>query len=420
MSPNRHVTLSLKQKMQIIKEIKCKEKTKQEVCVKYKCSMSTINRIIQNEKNILENSKMHNLSSKRIRNGACYDVDRAVSIWFDQMRASGAIISANMILEKSKQFAVTLNKDFNPTTGWLWRWQKREGISLKKIHGEAASADSESANNFINTLFPNLIEGYKSSDIFNADESGLFFKALPVSTLSRKESHNNGFKSSKDRLTLLFICNATGDYKKVIIIGKPKNPRCFKNKIVPLKYYPHQKAWMTREIWESILISLDEEMAKQNRKIILFVDNAASHKTRKILKNINIQYLPANTTSLIQPLDQGIIHSFKAYYRQIIIRKQISAIESGKTIGEFAKSINIFNALHIIKHVWWLVRPLSITRCFQKAKFISECDAAPSAENEQDDITETISDLSGDEFDNYNTSVVTTIWCAVDNLQMKR
>ncbi|CAD7093787.1 unnamed protein product [Hermetia illucens] len=192
---------------------------------------------------------MHNLSSKRIRNGACYDVDRAVSIWFDQMRASGAIISTNMILEKSKQFAVTLNKDFNPTTGWLWRWQKREGISLKKIHGEAASADSESANNFINTLFPNLIEGYKSSDIFNADESGLFFKALPVSTLSRKESHNNGFKSSKDRLTLLFICNATGDYKK--------------------------------------------------------------------------------------------------------------------------------------------------------AKFISECDAAPSAENEQEDITETISDLSGDEFDNY-------------------
>ncbi|CAD7089683.1 unnamed protein product [Hermetia illucens] len=192
---------------------------------------------------------MHNLSSKRIINGAYYDVDRAVSIWFDQMIASGAIISTNMILEKSKQFAVTLNKDFNPTTGWLWRWQKRDGISLKKIHGETASADSESANNFINTLFPNLIEGYKSSDIFNADESGLFFKALPVSTLSRKESHNNGFKSSKDRLTLLFICNATGDYKK--------------------------------------------------------------------------------------------------------------------------------------------------------AKFISECDAAPSAENEQEDITETISDLSGDEFDNY-------------------
>ncbi|CAD7078334.1 unnamed protein product [Hermetia illucens] len=47
------------------------------------------------------------------------------------------------------------------------------------------------------------------------------------------------------------------------------------------------------------------------------------------------------------------------------------------------------------------LRPLSITRCFQKAKFISECDAAPSAENEQEDITETISDLSGDEFDNY-------------------
>ncbi|CAD7078333.1 unnamed protein product [Hermetia illucens] len=119
---------------------------------------------------------------------------------FGLMRASGAIISTNMILEKSKQFAVTLNKDFNPTTGWLWRWQKRKGISLKTIHGGAASADSESANNFINTLFPNLIEGYKSSDIFNADESGLFFKALPVSTLSRKERHNNGFIINRQKI----------------------------------------------------------------------------------------------------------------------------------------------------------------------------------------------------------------------------
>lgn len=130
---------------------------------------------------------------------------------------------------------------------------------------------------------------------------------------------------------------------------------------------------MTNEIWSDILTSLDAEMIEQNRKIILFIDNAGCHKITKSLKNITVEFLPAHTTALIQPIDQGIVRCFKSYYRQIIIRKQISAIEEGKSLKEFTTSISILDALHFIKRAWWLVKPNSIINCFKKASKIHVC-----------------------------------------------
>lgn len=57
----------------------------------------------------------------------------------------------------------------------------------------------------------------------------------------------------------------------------------------------------------------DKKKKKQIRKIILFLDNATSHPDLK-LKNINLIFLPPNTTSHCQPLDQFIIQNFKVIY----------------------------------------------------------------------------------------------------------
>jgi len=55
-------------------------------------------------------------------------------------------------------------------------------------------------------------------------------------------------------------------------------------------------------------------MKKENRKILLLLDNAPVHNTDKVFSNIELYYLPLNSTSKIQPLDQGIIKAFKAHY----------------------------------------------------------------------------------------------------------
>lgn len=105
---------------------------------------------------------------------------------------------------------------------------------------------------------------------------------------------------------------------------------------------------MTTNLWHEILHSLDSEMQIENKKIIWCVDNASCHKTPQHLTNIEVQFLPPNTTALIQPLDQGIISAFKAYYRQIIVKKQISALERDMAIKDFYKSISHLDALFFL------------------------------------------------------------------------
>ncbi|XP_018794411.1 PREDICTED: tigger transposable element-derived protein 6-like [Bactrocera latifrons] len=109
-----------------------------------------------------------------------------------------------MVREKAQQLAVNMDVEFEPTLGWLYRWQKREGISVKQIHGEGASANIKSANDFFE-LLPNLIQNYSAKDIFNADESGLSYKALPRSSLTSSGDNSKEFKSSKERLTCQFV-----------------------------------------------------------------------------------------------------------------------------------------------------------------------------------------------------------------------
>jgi hypothetical protein len=83
----------------------------------------------------------------------------------------------------------------------------------------------------------------------------------------------------------------------------------------------------------SFLHSLDAQMGAQNRQIILFVDNCAAHpKYTSFLRNVKVVQYPANCTSTLQPLDLGIIHSLKAYYRKRIVQTSICLMELGKEV----------------------------------------------------------------------------------------
>ncbi|GFV92214.1 tigger transposable element-derived protein 1 [Trichonephila clavipes] len=80
------------------------------------------------------------------------------------------------------------------------------------------------------------------------------------------------------------------------------------------------KAWMTTAIFtewfNNCFVPEMEAYMKEKSldfKVLLIVDNAASHPQLEH-PNVQLVFLSLNTTSLIQPLDQGIIATFKKYY----------------------------------------------------------------------------------------------------------
>ncbi|CAF1493533.1 unnamed protein product [Adineta ricciae] len=147
-------------------------------------------------------------------------------------------------------------------------------------------------------------------------------------------------------MTVLFLCNSTGTEKKAYVIGKFKNPRCFKKARPPLPYYSSVNAWMTSWIWSDILQKFDQELGK--RKNLLFADNASFHKINETLKNIKIICMLPNTTSLIQPLDRGIIRTTKMHHPTQVMREMLQAVNDGTSIIDYAKSIAIFEALPLL------------------------------------------------------------------------
>ena len=70
------------------------------------------------------------------------------------------------------------------------------------------------------TLQSLLLE-YSLQDIFNADETVLFFRLLPDKTLEFKGVDCHGGKKSKERLTVMVCANMAGSEKMpLLVIGK--------------------------------------------------------------------------------------------------------------------------------------------------------------------------------------------------------
>src|SRR6266542_6439334 len=120
-------------------------------------------------------------------------------------------------------------------------------------------------------------------------------------------------KQSKDRVIILLICNAIGNDKlSPLFIHKYENPWTLKNinkKTLSVDYYWNKKSWMQVSIWNEYIKKLNNRMRRQNRNILLLVDNAPTHALYETtyLTNITIKYLPPNTMSHLQPYDQDII-----------------------------------------------------------------------------------------------------------------
>ena len=182
------------------------------------------------------------------------------------------------------------------------------------------------------------------------------------------------------RLTGLAASNALGEKLPMYVIGKSANPRCFKHiKSLPCKYANQAKSWMDSDIFTSWLKELVRKMIAEGRKITVIVDNCPAHPNVEGLQTVELIFLTPNTTSKLQPMDQGVIRSLKAKYRSAVVKLYITRIESGKELPK----ISILDAMKFLVQAWNRVSKDTIQNCFRRAG-ISK-DAQTDAVEEIDD-----------------------------------
>ena len=113
--------------------------------------------------------------------------------------------------------------------------------------------------------------------------------------------------------------------------GKGKKPRSFKGTKVCVEnllvhYCNQQSAWMDKYIFQNwfhkkfVTVVWDHLKSRGlPPEFILQLDNAPSHPEETLLKTddgkIFAKFLSTNVTSLIQPMDQGVISCFKKFHR---------------------------------------------------------------------------------------------------------
>ncbi|CAG8835716.1 15503_t:CDS:2, partial [Racocetra persica] len=75
----------------------------------------------------------------------------------------------------------------------------------------------------------------------------------------------------------------------------------------------------------------NKEMKKSNRNILLILDGASLHVIGAVtLINVKVLKLPPYVTSKIQPMDAGIIASFKTHYHRMQLQHALDFDEAGK------------------------------------------------------------------------------------------
>lgn len=98
------------------------------------------------------------------------------------------------------------------------------------------------------------------------------------------------------------------------------------------------------------------------------VDNCAAHTTsHELLSHITICFLPLNTTSHLQPMDQGIIRSLKSHYRNFLVQFWLRFVNENQKF----RLPNALEAVFMINMAWEKVSAKVIQNCFAHSGIFS-------------------------------------------------
>jgi hypothetical protein len=342
----------------------------------YSLSYSTASDILSDRNKHLDIMDF-NLQAKKDRGAQWQVLEAALSDWairFDQAYGS---VTGDLIRIKATELWSKLPiyqglECLSWSEGWLSGFKSRFNFHRRRKAGESGSVEITEDILIRMQELQQIKAQFRPENIYNMDETGFLWKRLPLSGLT---TSSLGKKVDKTRITVNLCCNENSSDKLPLwFIGKAQRPRCFVQNHI---YIPENKgffwrwnstAWMVTEIMIEWLQWFD---TRAQRPVLLLMDNFSAHEaaveiiqaSASLLKWTQIEWFPANTTSVFQPLDQGIIQNWKCYVRKELLRFLMAEFDAGR---DYTKTHHVLRAIEWGIQAWGTVEPQTIINCWQK------------------------------------------------------
>jgi hypothetical protein len=127
----------------------------------------------------------------RAREAKHAEMEEALHVWFRQMQGSDTTLTEDIICSKAKHLGTQLGvpEIYAYSSGWLLNFKRRYGIKSYVMHGEAGSANQEGIDLAHSNLCELLTEGgCEAEDVYNHDESVVFWRQMPTRTFATGKS----------------------------------------------------------------------------------------------------------------------------------------------------------------------------------------------------------------------------------------
>ncbi|XP_050705146.1 tigger transposable element-derived protein 7-like [Eriocheir sinensis] len=397
----KKVVLTIQQKLEILDKLKAGQSGTY-IAHEYGIGNSTVTDIKKTGPQLRQFTQKHlpavfhhknkDSGPRTMKLGKYQNLDEALFKWQQQHVSSGLPVRGVDLQSAAETLANDLGiNDFKASTGWLVRFRKHHLLANKRVCGEITSAAIDVVEPFLNDFWKLVSdEGLLTHQLYNFDETGLFWRALPNNTqasIAIKDAP--GRKLDKGRISVLFGANADGTHRVTpVVVGKARRPRVLKDCMdhLPVHYFSSAKAWFTSGIFKDVFHKIivpsitkhqitELKTTPHNVKALILLDNAPAHPAKEDLVSrdgrIRCMFLPANTTSIIQPMDQGVIQAVKMRYRRHFMQEILCVTLTGeegdtraqRTIANL-KRYNLKTAIYNLENAWKQVPPSTLANAW--------------------------------------------------------
>lgn len=133
-----------------------------------------------------------------------------------------------------------------------------------------------------------------------------------------------------DRVTGYVCASATSIHVPICIIETAKNPKCFQIEPWPVSYLSRRNAWSDTVTFKRWYYDAFLPFARHYSSVSLLMDSCGSYGADLSgpRGQVTIMTLPSNCTSLYQPMDMGIISTWKLKCRSLLVRAIVNDLDS--------------------------------------------------------------------------------------------